>query len=310
MPLAKPAWPILQRGDPLSVGLVLAWPLFEGSGNRTQDLSGKNNNGTLQNSPSWGGGPSGSTLSFNGSNQAVVAAKTVDFSGDFSMGGWFLYNIGSGNERSFTGGGDNTPTFWHSVANFGVVHGGTIDWISAFAYSTGVWYRIWLTRKGNTATVYVNGVQKDQNTSFTPTYGSNTPALGGDIGGSFVEYWSGKADDPRIYTRALSASEVAQDYFDSFSIYRPKRRVPWFTAAGGGGATSYSFPTKSWNWNHQAPSQAFSIASSQKSWQWHGQAPSHPALPNCRSEALAMVSASPRAIPRYHPHPEGVAVVS
>jgi hypothetical protein len=40
-----------------------------------------------------------------------------------------------------------------------------------------------------------------------------------------------------------------------------------------GGATSYSFPTKSWTWNHQAPSQAFSIASSQKSWQWRGQAP-------------------------------------
>ncbi|HEX7479112.1 MAG TPA: LamG domain-containing protein, partial [Polyangiales bacterium] len=78
------------------------------------------------------------------------------------------------------------------------------------AVATGSWQHVVVTLTGNTATVYINGVQAGQNTSMT----LNPTSLGATtqnwIGRSQYNdpYPTGKFDNFRIYDRALSATEV------------------------------------------------------------------------------------------------------
>lgn len=73
---AKPWRPILQRSHPLARGLSAAWIFNEGAGTILRDLVG-NSNATTQNSPTWGMGLHGSTLSFNGTTQYAVLYTNV-----------------------------------------------------------------------------------------------------------------------------------------------------------------------------------------------------------------------------------------
>ena len=55
----------------LGNGLVLWTKMDEGQGSTAFDTSGKNNNGTLVNSPTWTTGKKGNCLSFSGGSQYV-----------------------------------------------------------------------------------------------------------------------------------------------------------------------------------------------------------------------------------------------
>ncbi|MEK9151499.1 MAG: LamG-like jellyroll fold domain-containing protein, partial [Patescibacteria group bacterium] len=75
--------------------------------------------------------------------------------------------------------------------------------------STGVWYHVVGTWNGSDAKMYVNAVESispvTSGTVGTLT-GTRTLAIGADTYNS--TYFDGKIDDPRIYNRALSATEV------------------------------------------------------------------------------------------------------
>jgi hypothetical protein len=278
MPRAKPAWPILQRGDPLSVGLVGAWPFYEGSGGTLNDLSGKGYNATFVSQPVWVGGDFGAAISFNGGAVATASNLSWTTGTPISVALWINTSGGTITSAfSFGSPASSDPRiqvhlpysdnniYW----DYDNTGGGRIS--TSLAAYLNKWTFVVLTNDGSAAkSIWLDG--KSIASNSTPNGATGNALSGFQIGRFFNTTFAGSIADLKIYNRALSASEIAQLYYDSFSIYRPKRRVPWFTALGGG-ATSYSFPTKSWTWNHQAPSQAFSIASSQKPWQWHGQAP-------------------------------------
>ncbi|MCL5279592.1 MAG: LamG domain-containing protein, partial [Planctomycetes bacterium] len=66
--LLGPAWAARAGMDP---NLAIYWPFDEGQGTVANDGSGKGNNGTLVNSPTWVTGKIGGALRFNGSNTYV-----------------------------------------------------------------------------------------------------------------------------------------------------------------------------------------------------------------------------------------------
>jgi hypothetical protein len=143
---------------------------------------------------------------------------------------------------------------------------------------TGAWIDLALVSSGTGSALYINGVSKATGSSLSSWFNSSTVLRIGAPTFSF--FGSGSTSTQMLvasvalYNRALSASELQARYLNPYGFLTwPEDRRYYPVGVAAGGATSYSFPTKSWNWNHQAPSQAFSIASSQKSWQWHGQSP-------------------------------------
>lgn len=82
------------------------WNMDEGQGTTVADISGRNNNGTLVNSPTWTEGISGKALQFDGTNYVSLPnfADRTDWVGGFDNGkmmacAWMYptaYNTGSG----------------------------------------------------------------------------------------------------------------------------------------------------------------------------------------------------------------------
>jgi hypothetical protein len=216
--------------SPATAGLVGWWP---GDGN-ANDIIGTNN-GALQGGAAAGtAGIVGSAFSLDGTNGYIqipdspalrptnltiegwVKFRSLDSAGSAPAG--LQYVVFKQNSRSsdFEGynllkiriaGGDVLAFMLSSSA------GQALTLQSATLVSTGLWYHVAGVRGSNFAQLYVNGQLESQtNVSFPQDYG-NYPLLFGSSGQS---YWEGKLngslDEVSLYSRALSATEVAAIY--------------------------------------------------------------------------------------------------
>jgi gliding motility-associated-like protein len=105
-----------------------------------------------------------------------------------------------------------------STVSTGGVASGTLP-------SNSVWYHVVCTRDNNYFKVYVNGCLVSTSTSYSgalPYYGTSTMAarIGARQSGS--KYFNGALDDVGIYSKVLSANEIARLYHDNkpFSVTR------------------------------------------------------------------------------------------
>ena len=115
------------------------------------------------------------------------------------------------------------------------------------AVVTGQWYHVAGSYDGATAKVYVNGVEEgSQPVSFALDYGTR-PVF---IGTSGESNWDGKlagaVDEVSIYSRALSAGEIASAYAAGSAGKCPPGTVVW---DGGGDGLNW---TNALNWSGDA----------------------------------------------------------
>lgn len=228
MPIAKPVTPQLQRGHPLAQGLIYAAPFHEGSGSTVADLSGQNNPGTINTDVTWANGRAGFALDFSGvavnsPTNTVSLNKAIALAGiPFTIAFW----IKPKSQAALFGSiGSQNDLFglWYQGSNG--VHNGQINITFATGVNSGAlvdkaWSYFAITRNGTTVTTYINGIQ---DLVFTLTVSSyNFNMYGSDPSG---ECFLGQLDDYKIWNRALSANEIAQLYFDSQQIYRPRARL-------------------------------------------------------------------------------------
>ena len=191
---------------------------YSGSGNTWVDLSGSNNSGTLINSPTFSSANNG-IFTFNGSNTDVIFGNNIqpttitasiwvkpDTSAltggyrvilDKSYGGtgWylFLYN--------------GVPTFF--------ANGDTNNVLSSVTLINS-WYNITGTYDGTTIKIYINGVLTG-NTTYTGGLVNNSNPIeimtrDAAYGKGNVYRSVGLVAQVQIYNRALSPSEVAQNF--------------------------------------------------------------------------------------------------
>ncbi len=193
-------------------GLIAWWP---GDGNTT-DLIG-NHNGSLQNGATYATGKVGQAFSFDGINDYV------------DLGAW---NAGSTwtleawvNPSALPTGRKGILGAYQSCGDWGISLedgklGVTINEPSACTKtylwdqppSIGTWYHVVGTNDGTTARLYVNGVLRNSG-AVTANYTGT--AAGVRIGGEVCctdHYYSGLIDEPTIYNRALSATEILNIY--------------------------------------------------------------------------------------------------
>ncbi len=190
-----------------------------------QDSSGNGNDGT-NNGATYTTGVSGQALSFDGVNDYVEVPNSASLqftsSTPFSIDGWI--NVGSfttGEVESIIAkwgdaGGEfgygvivNTDRKLHfSLDQFGSHRNNAIG---ATVIAANTWYHFAATYDGTTMQVYLNGVLEGSTTKTVSGSASSTPLK---IGGQVFEpgAFTGLIDEVKIYSRALSASEVQANY--------------------------------------------------------------------------------------------------
>jgi hypothetical protein len=190
------------------------------------DLAGTNN-GTLTNGPTFDTG-SGGSIVFDGVNDSVVLLRPVQ--DDFSLSCWFKTNqvaSGSGFPQWYGGRGlvdcevvsivdDFGTSMGAGKVLFGVgrnTPGSDLTITSSLTYNDNIWHNMVATRVRSTGTItlYVDAQQVATGTGGTQ---SLTSATNMRIGAIQVNnnFFSGNIASTQIYNRALTASEVLQNY--------------------------------------------------------------------------------------------------
>ena len=189
---------------------------YPGSGTVWTDLSGRNNNGTLTNGPTFDASNAGSIV-FDGVNDYVSLAS-LDLSGTqmsvccsikpITLGSGSNVNVilrkGEGNPNNYQFMlGDSKICFILNQDDFN-------GRISSTTLQTGKWYHAAVSYNAGSVAVYLNG-DVDGTSSIASTIGndSRNTYIGSRNGGDFT---SNQISNIVVYNRALSAEEIRQNF--------------------------------------------------------------------------------------------------
>ena len=205
-------------------GLVAYWSFNEGSGTIAHDFSGNGNNGTLSGTtiPVWTNGKFGKALTFDGSTSNVAFsfnATPINTIQRLTFSAWIKTSVGTGVENNVIeiGGNYNSWAIYIDSGDGGMPSLSlTGNWSTGRVKATtnvkdGKWHLVTGTFDGTTGTIYIDGnAQNSAAVTLKSQTGVLSSAIGMNIGGG--DPWNGQIDEVRIYSRALSASEVSNLY--------------------------------------------------------------------------------------------------
>ena len=211
-------------------GLVLALdagnPKSYASGSTTwRDKSGNGLDGTLTNGPTFSS-DNGGTFAFDGVDDYISFGNPdeLNFTDSMSHGVWFTRNSndtsnlrltskaaggGSVGQQGFSFFGSNTSLTWAMNV------GGVRTNLSA-PIIVGPWYYVVGTANFSTGTqhIYLNGVEiTSRNLGNTNTTSNSVEfRVGAYFAGDNLLLWDGNIGPVSVYSKALSTSEVQQNY--------------------------------------------------------------------------------------------------
>ena len=224
--------------DLIQDGLVLCLDAsdknsYPGSGTTWYDVV-STNNGTLTNGPTFNSG-SGGSIVFDGSDDYILGPSATNLifgTGSFTLNAWFKTNTstrrtilsrfdydGTGTiERGYyidiLASGKIRTAFETNGSNYRIAD-------STTSVNTNVYFYVTVTRtNATTINVYINGAFETSNTITLGTP-SNIDAVTAPFSiarrndyqtPGFSNYFIGNIPSAQIYNRALSASEIAQNY--------------------------------------------------------------------------------------------------
>lgn len=195
---------------------------YPGSGTTWTDMSGNANNGTLTNGPTFSSTNQGSIL-LDGINDYVSLGTFTGFGSiNRTINTWFIVTaLPSGsNGRIISFPADDTstdiPAYTLGVQSNGFLGAGFggnpyNGYVLNISYIVNTWINIVASISSNTITVYRNGVLQGQATN-TGTVSNSPIAYIGRYNNFYSQYLTGGVSTVQIYNRALSASEVQQNY--------------------------------------------------------------------------------------------------
>ena len=201
---------------------VLSYP---GSGTTVTDLIGNDHNGNLENGTGFNSSNFG-IFTFDGANDYIELDTSLnvlfDAIDEFSLSMWVKIETedGTGN-RLFQAEGSSEGDFWKfSFQNLSNqirfnTWSGSVNTLAASSYSFNVWYNMVGTFKANTRQkLYFNNTEVASSTPTTlRTSDSGAKIRIGATGkNSTLRSFDGMVSNVLLYTKELSASEVAQNY--------------------------------------------------------------------------------------------------
>ncbi len=204
-------------GSTASAGLLGWWPLDSDA----KDSSGIGNHGTLVGNPTFGQGMVGPALVMNGTSQNVQVpdnSSLHNFSNQITVTAW-INPLDLGNSNYYRtivakfGPSDRKDLYLYLFVNLGAALAGPrgTDWTPDIPIEIGAWAHVALTYDGSTMVLYKNGVAMATlgvtGNLMLPDASSNGPLFIG-YNTSWIEYFSGRMDDVRLYNKALSEQQI------------------------------------------------------------------------------------------------------
>jgi len=197
----------------LDAGYIPSYPT---TGTTWNDMSGGGNTGTLTNGPTFSSANGGSIV-FDGTNQYgnTLTNNFAVGSNSKSLQVWFKQNV-SGTVDVICGYGTSVTAqffgLYYDASNRIVFWGyNSADYVTSYIISTNVWYNVAITYISPTVYIYVNGVLIGQN-NYTANTGTAYSMIGANTTGGPSNYLHGSISNIQIYNRALSTSEILQNY--------------------------------------------------------------------------------------------------
>jgi len=196
---------------------------YSGSGTSWKDLSGRGNNGTLTNGPTYSSSNGGS-LVFDGTDDYVICSSGASFqfgNGNLTVESWiYLNNIPPDNgyviydNQVLSGSGGRVDAFVLLVNTSGklnVFSSNNFRGQSSNTLIANTWYNVILTRTSNLWNYYINSnVDSSSYTqSINLTAGGCVIGRVSDVSGY---YMNGRIASTKIYNRALTTSEISQNF--------------------------------------------------------------------------------------------------
>ena len=205
---------------------------YPSSGTTVTDLTGNSLNGTLSNITF-----ANPYFTFNGSNSTISAPDSSLIepgSGNLTVEVWINHSVIAGSSRcilSKTDGGNAADWGYglrtsSSGATFIEIGNGSTSTTSpSYTLSTNTWYQVVgvFNNTSNLLTLYVNGVNRGSNPNSYASIRNTTSSLSigsfnNNIGG-FGQWVNGKIGIVRIYSSALSDSDVSKNFEANRDIY-------------------------------------------------------------------------------------------
>ena len=197
---------------------VTALAFNESSGTTCTDSSGSGHNGTLVNGPTRTPGKFGNGLTLDGTNDHVLVANPSTLNlgtGNFTIAAWIKRQaigvehtiLSKTASATWTNGGKEFFIGGDNRLYFGCFAVGEIPSTGTIT-NDGLWHHVAVTfvDSSNTVTLYIDGVASGGGTLNLPAnVSSHVIKIGGHPAG---HYFRGQVDEFRIFSRALSASEI------------------------------------------------------------------------------------------------------
>ena len=227
----------LDWANPLNTGLAGFWIFNEGSGDKVNDLSGNNNNGTLTNislpstsTSGWNTGRLGPSIAFDGIDDFINIGNVLDLGSTFTISIWSKYYTTGNPDRTLLSKMPNTIIWWDlqvrssvATSNAGKYNFQFDDDVTkAVLLSTNriddsQWHHAVVTRDATGYKLYVDTIL---NSSFGNNGNiSNSGSI--QIGSNTYQglYFNGMIDEVRIWNRALSSTERSTLYTDPYNMF-------------------------------------------------------------------------------------------
>jgi hypothetical protein len=194
---------------------------YPGTGTAWYDISGNNNNGTLTNGPTFSGIGKQASIVFDGVDDYADCGNSavLNTTSSISINVWFkaaynpnvIYRAIVDKGRDGFGAWSLAIDEVQTKATFKVVIAGSNRSVTCVSsYGNNIWTLITGVFTGTNLLIYQNGILENSG-SFSGTIGTNSISV--KIGKPNDTYaFGGNVATTQIYNRALSATEISQNF--------------------------------------------------------------------------------------------------
>ena len=223
--------------------VVVYWPMDEGSGDTTADITGNGHDGTLMGGIAWETTDvhtGTAALSFDGTDDYVEVPDhdALDFSNEFTIVAWIKLSEAGISGRRPVASKEVSPDSnrgWEFKVNNGqlamqlystAVDEGKLTMTGSATLQAGEWYHVaGVYRSNGLEQFYINGELDKEQELVTSLQANDSPVnIGAYRWNGYRVYFAGLIDDLQIHDMALSADEIMGLMIGMAS--RPKARNP------------------------------------------------------------------------------------
>lgn len=202
--------------DGLILALDAANPTsYPGTGTTWRDLSGNSNNGVLINGPTFSSA-NGGNIVFDGLDDNCTITNSIPSLSNFTIEVFLNTAVVDGTQNIFL---DQNTSLRYEITTtnkFNIHLGNGTSWLFTTDSSNTVvvanrWYHTAWTWNGSSSIIYVDGLLDANYTHAPGASGTGNIVLGQySVGAGYA--WSGKIASTKIYNKALSATQIFQNY--------------------------------------------------------------------------------------------------